>query len=232
MDPAIETIKTNGCDIDLYYDPDPMNPRTDWDPVCTIYYYKGSGRYILGDEAVSREDFEPLRKELEDEPGSYTYPLYAYIHGGIALSTSDFADPWDSGLAGFIHVTKERAENLLGLDLTDEIVYKAVQSELETWQAYLNGECYGYVISCAGIDLGSCWGYYDSKHAITDAMQEAEVVSPKEPVRQVTVRIGDDTFHWENLGDDALRVVHNHKIIGECDTLAAAWDLITKTSSE
>lgn len=44
-------------------------------------------------------------------------PLYLFEHSGIALSTNDFNDRWDSGQIGYVFMTKKQAKEM---DIKDE----------------------------------------------------------------------------------------------------------------
>lgn len=101
-------------------------------------------------------------------------PIYMYDHSGITISTGPFSCPWDSGQVGFIYVTKEtcdkQGENFDNAE-------KIIKGEIETLDAYLTGNVYGYTIweteeevedeiyngtndfnSAEVVD--SCYGYY------------------------------------------------------------------------
>lgn len=225
-DLEVERFESSGCTIRIMYDADAQNPREEYDRASTIYYV--STRQLLGDEVVPRDDFGDLIKDLESTPNTYTYRLYAYVHSGVALSLSDFNDPWDSGMCGVVHVSAKDIKNVWGDKApTEAQVREAVEAELVTWQAYLNGECYGFVIEHSGEELESCWGYYDITSARDDAVNVASIVAPKEPVKKLIVTIGPNTFRWINIGPDANQMFHNYKIRPEkCDTLEDAWCLV------
>lgn len=100
-------------------------------------------------------------------------PLYLYDHSGITMSCSPFSCPWDSGQAGYIYVSMDRArKEWTG---TDEEIRQSAENclrcEVETYDHYLTGEVYGYVLEQADEDadpdddsswdeIESCWGFY------------------------------------------------------------------------
>lgn len=47
-----------------------------------------------------------------DATNLQTFPIYAYIHGGIAFSASPFSCSWDSGVAGFVTLPKDEHTDL------------------------------------------------------------------------------------------------------------------------
>ena len=126
---------------DLYFiseEPDlfPPNPRTDWD--CYSTFYIAPNRYFSGDKPVSA--FVPDVK-AGIGPEYVKLPIYAYVHSGIALSTTPFHDDFDSGLAGFAVCTRQNVADL-GYSTPDwrSRAENVIKSELELYQQYLNGE--------------------------------------------------------------------------------------------
>lgn len=105
-------------------------------------------------------------------------PVYLLDHGGLAMSTSDFNDPWDSGQVGYIYTTIDRAKELWGHEPDKETwqtrARKEMKAEVDVYDQYLRGEVYGVVIesyvgslSELGIsedydDSDSCWNFYDN----------------------------------------------------------------------
>ncbi|AOQ24595.1 hypothetical protein MTAT_19380 [Moorella thermoacetica] len=145
------------------------------------------------DSYEDQEDAEYALQELKDElsngifdeldnnelmdiidTGAVILPLYLYDHGGVTISTESFNDPWDSGWVGWIYVLDEDIKKEFHVDeITDEIRQKTVdilKGEVETYDMYLQGEVYGYVLEekikcpCCGHvqtqEIDSCWGFY------------------------------------------------------------------------
>lgn len=140
--------------------------------------------------------------EYRFRDGVVHFPVSAYIHSGIALrmgSIREFpCDPggWDTTRnAAYLWTDKERYERMNGpwMEVYDETtksrrpakdeaefrkyLWKIAKSELELFQKYLNGECFGYrekirqpfkkvypdgreVDDCDWEDGDSCWGFY------------------------------------------------------------------------
>jgi len=104
-------------------------------------------------------------------------PVYMYEHGGVSLSTRPFSCPWDSGQLGVIYVSWETLREEFGEDEDEDVLRDRaevwLQSEVEGFGQWLNGECYGYVIKGEdGSDSDSCWGFlgYDT---VVEAAKEA-----------------------------------------------------------
>lgn len=140
--------------------------------------------------------------EYRFRDGVVHFPVSAYIHSGIALrmgSIREFpCDPggWDTTRnAAHMWTDKERFEKMCGpwMEVYDEetktrrpakdeaefrkYLWELAKSELELFQKYLDGECFGYreetrvpfkkvypdgreVEDCDWEDGDSCWGFY------------------------------------------------------------------------
>jgi hypothetical protein len=140
-------------------------------------------------------------------------PLYLYDHSGISMSTGAFSCPWDSGQVGFAYMTLEKAREIGGcegkgwldpveFERTDrfplrtikrvvtgtvrERAEQAIRNEVETYDAYLRGNVYGFIayavdpITEEREEIDSCWGFYSSEEAFA---QGAESL-PKEDVNR------------------------------------------------
>ena len=183
---AIETYEYLGCTIEVHHDPDPLNPRKEYDNVGTMVCWHR--RYDLGDEKPSEDAGDHLLQLARDAvSGSYPealliknrdkilakhyviLPLYLYDHSGITISTGKFSCPWDSGQVGFIYCTMERARDEWGEKynpgITDDgIREKAIaylESEVKTYDDFLTGSVYGYETKDPeGNDIDACWGFF------------------------------------------------------------------------
>ena len=118
-------------------------------------------------------------------------PLYLYDHSGITMSCAAFSCPWDSGQVGIIYVSKEKLREEYSSKLvTPKIREKALRvlrAEVEEYDRFLTGDCWGYEIyeMCDDqelIDAGwedvegncvdSCWGFLGREYA-EESAQEA-----------------------------------------------------------
>jgi hypothetical protein len=137
-------------------------------------------RYKLGDV----QPLETPAEYIESLPkGSIILPLFLFDHSGITISTSserfraqDSAG-WDWGKVGIIHVSPQQMrENFLTKRLTAKHRETATQvliSEVEEYDTFLTGECYGYIVEEAEVDdefededeeiewerVDDCWGF-------------------------------------------------------------------------
>jgi len=93
-------------------------------------------------------------------------PLNLYDHSLLSMSVSSFLGraqhaEWDSGQVGWIYATPEDIQKEYG-SLTPENYEKAealLKSEVECYDYYLRGECYGFRLFENGEETDSCWGF-------------------------------------------------------------------------
>lgn len=168
MENLIETIECGTNTIKIYQDSNCINPRTDYDQG-TIILVKPN-RYFSGDEDCSFSTEEEVRKHYENsDPVLAILPLYAYIHGGVALSTDSFSCQWDSGQAGWAIITQSKSDEMGFGSFTLEQLHEAIKSEVKEYHHFLNGEVYGYEVSDGeGEILDTCFGYIGDKDGCID----------------------------------------------------------------
>jgi hypothetical protein len=160
----IEEFEHKGKTVEVYYDEFPIDPR-EWDNLGTMVFFHG--RYTLGDKHDFTEP-EDLHEFMEEEDPIYL-PVYMYDHSGIGISTDNsrypYNCPWDSGMLGYIYVTKEQVKEEYGWErLTQERIEKIksyLNSEVEIYHLFLQGRCYGFHSQCNRCgEEDSCWGFY------------------------------------------------------------------------
>lgn len=179
MEKPLYKFEDDNYRFGIYQDIDPVNPRREWDNLGTMVCFHNS--YDLGDETDLRSqdynnwnDFYNYIKREEDP--LIIMPLYLYDHSGLTISTGDFGDEWDSGMVGFIYVSREKVRKefdvkRISADLKDK-VKTYLEGEVETYDQYLRGSCYGYTIEkrkvcecCSHVEyteIDSCWGFLAS----------------------------------------------------------------------
>lgn len=100
--------------------------------------------------------------------------VHLYAGGGPALG--DGAG-WDSGTVGFAFDTPEARERIGCEDWDEDRLRARIESEIETYDEYLRGECYGYVITDAdGEEVGACWGFIGEEWCREEATEEAQAI--------------------------------------------------------
>jgi len=104
-----------------------------------------------GWDAATEAQIEMIKAKVNK--GYVILPLYLYDHSGITMSTTPFSCRWDSGQVGIVYakkdkVIKEFSNNPKGM-LGSKIRQRAerlMKAEVETYDHYLTGQCYGYDI--------------------------------------------------------------------------------------
>ncbi len=106
-------------------------------------------------------------------------PLYLYDHSILSISMQSFlgrahhAD-WDSGIVGLVYASHADIAKEYG-DASPENIEKARQllnSETETYDYYLRGECYGFQLYKDGAEVDSCWGFLGSFSEAVESIRE------------------------------------------------------------
>lgn len=187
--------------IKLYQDTDCESPR-EWSNMGTMVL--AHGRYDLPregdlagriDEAFERGGLRLALRYLAVVHDAVVLPVYGYDHGGLSLSVGSaypFTDPWDSGVAGVIYSKRITAVEWFGEETQDETFSRILTEEVSTYNQYLEGDIYGYVVEelCQEHSVGqttcdfgewvereSCWGYYGQDDALSQARHSIGMVS-------------------------------------------------------
>ena len=165
------TLKTedySGYKIELWYD-DNYDIR-DCDRLGK--FYTNIPRYLDPDNVQINEILDENDKVKD---GYICLFVYAYIHGGVALSTSSFSDPWDSGLGGIMATTLEDAKKWgMVSTATKDDVLEILKSEVDELDAVCQGQVYGFTIYDDNDNtLDSCGGFIKDHEA---AMGEARSI--------------------------------------------------------
>lgn len=162
--------------VRIEYDEDADSPAN-WDNLGKIAYHNRA-RYVLGTEAVSCDRLDEIRDGIES--GALVgLPVFAYIHSGVVIAaarSNPFQCPWDSGQSGFVYCTRQDAikefDKKLLTESVKEQALKRLVDEVETFNQYLNGNVYGYIVervtSNDDEELDACWGFYGLDCAIEE----------------------------------------------------------------
>ena len=159
---AIGTIPYKGVKINIYQDEDAESPDN-WGnkDVFLVAFHRdfwvqrdGFGKEVCIQLATGEEKGERA-KEIEKE--YHWFGLEAYIHGGVSLALSyegNFVDrQWDVSQLGLVFVSKKEARSR-------KKAKEIAESLIETWNNYLSGQVYGYMIETGEGEQGGCWGFY------------------------------------------------------------------------
>jgi len=172
-----ESYEHAGVSVKIYYDEDPMSPR-EWDNLGTMVCWHR--RYNLGDDQAPR-DYDSVQDLIESYDAKVLLPLYLYDHSGITMNVGGFSDPWDSGQVGFIYVTAETIRKEYGCKrITAKVlanVETCLRSEVGTYDQYLTGDVYEYVVDEDGRDEDRCCGLFGLEYAKEEANDVADWVA-------------------------------------------------------
>jgi len=180
-----EAEEHNGFTVSLHYDGDCENPRASTDYNLGLFLGRNHRRYDIGDETVPEEveergpkfverwikiHYRPrvlLRVGMIDHSG-----LSFYVGGG-----AHWSDPggWDSSTCGWMFDTPEtltRAGFGDEFQISDDELREALVGEIEEYNSWSTGDCYGYVIERDGEYVDSCWGYIGYENVKTEALSQ------------------------------------------------------------
>jgi len=176
-----ETVQYKGHTISIERDEDPINPRENDNMGKMVCFHDN---YVLGDKHdLKHDDFsgwDELKSYLVKELGAVIIlPLYLYDHSGITMRTSPFSCRWDSGQVGFIYASKETVikEWKVCNKRTKAKVEKYLEGEVKSYDKYITGEAYGFIIDEHG---ESCCGYEEEDDCLEEAKSVVDHIVEKE----------------------------------------------------
>jgi hypothetical protein len=166
MEDAIFTEKKDGLTLNIYRDEHEMSPDEDGDDGLFLVGYH---RDFTVDRKVSQglaqciarggkyEDDSENSEALDYIKKYHIFGLEAYIHSGVVLALSsegNFPDrQWDVSQLGLVFASKKEWR-------MRKSARKAALGLIETWNDYLSGNVYGFVIEDeGGTHYDSCWGF-------------------------------------------------------------------------
>ena len=185
MGKPIEVEEYRGYKIEIHVDEFPTNPLREWDNLGTIVAWHR--RMNLGNS----EDYDPKdydsASDLEAEIAKdcLYLPVYIYQHGGIVLNTTGFHCPWDSGLIGFIYVSRKKVRDEYSVKRISRKlrarIYEYLKNEVEIYSYFQEGAVYGYKVRNEdGDEIDDCWGFYGYDHKKSGLMECAREVIDSE----------------------------------------------------
>lgn len=182
----METFSHRGYVVRIMQDEDAESPR-DWENATT--FVLSHGRYSLPNEANIRFDefgsWEEIAEHLRESYNVVALAqVFGYEHGALTISCAPYADRWDSGIAGLVYVTKEQQDEA---GTPTELLQDLIRGEVETYDMYLRGDVYGYVVEDeAGNTIDSCWGFFGYEHCEAEAKEQAEWFANERDEAQAT----------------------------------------------
>lgn len=158
-------------DLQRYFSPEKVCPSCESDYIEAIsesnfglkktYKCKACGKVFKRVKELSPEVFKNY----------HVFTLSAYIHSGVRLylGTGKVCQ-WDSGVVGAVLVSKEEFK-------TEAKAGKVAEGLLETWNDYLSGNVYGFIVEDKnGNHLESCYGFYGDYEKDGGALVEARSI--------------------------------------------------------
>jgi len=174
----IEMIKENKFEY-LRFVPDEEEPETyhleSYDDHFNKWYSEGTfetSDFQMDDMLLDAALPNLKNSELLNLIGDYNVilPLYLYDHGGITMNTGGFSCPWDSGQVGWIYASYEDVRKEYGsLDL--DRAESLLKSEVESYDHYLTGQCYGFKLYENDNEIDSCWGFFGDISDVKDSIK-------------------------------------------------------------
>ena len=135
--------------LNIYYDDALFNPRYEFGNLGIVCTPTDEKFYHLNENT----DIKLFNSKDDDRKklSKHVYlPIYAYLHGNIALSASNnnpYNCQFDSGLLGYIYTTNEKIKQYFPkwkkiTKKRKEEIYNIFKQEIQILQQYLNGDVY------------------------------------------------------------------------------------------
>jgi len=177
-------LLSNGHKLNVCYHGDTENPLNSFDMLGHFEFFHRN--YDLGHKNL----FEDLNEAIEYSKSKevVSLPVYMYDHSGVTVKTTPFSCRWDSGLLGFIWVTKEKIRSEYNCKrITKKIMQKVNDNligEIKLLDDYLTGNVFGFQLyNKKGIEIDSCWGFYGDdfkKNGLFDHALDVNITVIKE----------------------------------------------------
>ena len=158
----VYVARQGNLSLKVYRDVSPESPR-EWDNLGTMLIW--NREYNLGDKNpyASKEDFKeatsPESGYFDGKDIAVEIPVAFHDYGGWGAKISETGD---DNATGYIYATKQQIEKEYG-QVDPQTVSKArkvLEEEIKTYNQYLMGEIYGFVIKDRGEVKDSLWGMY------------------------------------------------------------------------
>jgi len=198
MRDKVEEKEYKGYKINIYQDECAESPD-DWgdDGLFLVGYHrdfyvdrkrttrnKDTKEKIVVEKGISQELARCIANSGKDEEGEdnteakeyikkyHIFGLEAYIHSGVVLALThegNFPDrQWDVSQLGLVFVAKKETR-------TRDKAKKLALGLIRTWNEYLSGDIYGYMIENPdGEESGGCWGFWGYDNIKSGLLESAQ----------------------------------------------------------
>ena len=182
MTNPVEIIERDGYIIKIYVDETPLNPREYDNNLGTMACF--GPWYSLGDaHPYKSQDYRSYWEMMQhiklQENAVAIIPIWMSEQSDTVMScnpTIGALDPghWDTKVVGFIFISEEKVRQEYNVaHITAAIIDDvscALISEVEAYNAYRNGNVWGFTVEKNGEEIDCCWSYYSWK-GVLDAVQ-------------------------------------------------------------
>ena len=181
MHDAIETRNVGSLTVEVHYDDTGSESPRDW---CNMGRFFGFHRRYVSPDAAP-DAYPEAARSIAQHHDNICLPVWLYDHSGTcyrAAESNPFHCPWDSGLFGFIYVSKADVRREYGVKrISPKLrakVIEALQQEVKVYSAWANGEVYGFTVTDpAGDQIDSCWGFVaEPDYALSEGMDSARAI--------------------------------------------------------
>jgi hypothetical protein len=190
--PNIIDYSKDKWELKIEYDDCYDSPR-DWDNLGTICV-SNRCRYCNNEyedtDSLSWSDERQDLKTLERK-GFIVLPLSYYDHSAVSIYIGNKCDPWDSGRLGWYIVNKEKIRKEYGVKRISkklrERVEQILDSEVKTFNHFINGEVYSFTLKHNDEEVDSCGGFYENDDVYDGFIEDMYSYFPKEFTDSFTV---------------------------------------------
>jgi len=159
-----------------------LNPRENCDHLSVMACWKRNS--TIGDVQPSCSPKEWMEEKENVPKGSVVLNIFIYEHSGIVLSSSPFGDPWDSGQLGFMVMTPDKILEGWGQKKDGKTAKRVsakmqkqalecMKAELEEYNKWIQGQCWGWSFTDENGKEDSCWGYICDDEESAQYMKES-----------------------------------------------------------
>jgi len=174
-----ETHDYKGLTIEIHNDHNPQNPRKEWDNLGTFAFFH---RDFTNESDLNPGDynsFTEMQEYIEKTMKAICVPVYIYDHSGQTIATTPFSCPLDSGQLGFAFITREKVREEYGWKRITQKRLEQIEGyltgEVETYDQYIRGDVFGYVIKDGeGEELDSHGEFYGDEYCLKEAKRSAD----------------------------------------------------------